>query len=938
MSDQFDFSVEEGPVECLGKTFQNDDERRDYFTELLREKLKDPEFRSIEGFPLGDDEDILVLSDPPYYTACPNPWMKEFIELWESEKAAKPEGYKYHREPFAADVSEGKSDPIYTAHSYHTKVPHKAIMRYILHYTEPGDIVFDGFCGTGMTGVAAQMCGDIETVQALGYRVESDGTILQEEIGDDGKILWVPFSKLGVRRVLLNDLSPAATFIAYNYNTPVDFSQFELEAKQILVEIEEECDWMYETLHIDGKTKGKINYTIWSDVFVCPNCANEVSFWDAAIDTKNAIVRDEFKCDSCNALLTKKNAERSYEFIYDKATDSSVRIAKQIPVLIIYSVESMNGRLEKKPDEFDIQKINKIKEYRINEWFPDNKIPDGYNTRQPIRSHNFNRTHHFYTNRNLYALSLLYQKLRTHRLKFLFTGFVGGATKLNQFHLKNYVFGGGGFNPGPRKGTLYAPSISMEVPISSLMRDRLRTQIRAMKKQHLFSKKNFIISTNSANDFNEAVNDNSIDYFFIDPPFGANLNYSELSLFWENWLKVLTNNKEEAIENPVQKKGAPEYRQIMTNCFKELYKKIKPGKWVTIEFSNTKAQVWNNIQTAITEAGFIIGNVSSLDKKQGGINSNISNTAVKQDLAISAYKPNGGFEDRFIKEANTEDGVWDFIGTHLKYLSIVKKRGKKIIPISERDPRILYDQLISYYVRKGYNIPLSSQAFQHGLRERFEERDGMYFLHDQVVEYDKARAKASGQTQLSLFVDDEKSAIDWLRDYLKRKPGTYADVHPNFMQQMSANSWKAGEKQPELQNLLNFNFLRYDGNEDVPSQIHSYLSTNFKDLRNLDKRDDNLKVKAKDRWYVPDPNKEADLEKFRLKSLLKEYESYKEGKGKLKEFRREALRAGFKQDYQNKDFNNIMFIAKRLKPAIIEEDETLLMYFDYASMVVEDER
>jgi hypothetical protein len=64
----------------------------------------------------------------------------------------------YIREPFAVDVSEGKTDPIYTAHAYHTKVPHKAIMRAILHYTEPGDIVLDGFAGSGMTGVAAQMC------------------------------------------------------------------------------------------------------------------------------------------------------------------------------------------------------------------------------------------------------------------------------------------------------------------------------------------------------------------------------------------------------------------------------------------------------------------------------------------------------------------------------------------------------------------------------------------------------------------------------------------------------------------------------------------------------------------------------------------------------------------------------------------------------------
>ena len=120
----------------------------------------------------------------------------------------------YSRDPFAADVSEGKNDPIYNAHSYHTKVPHKAIMRYILHYTQPGDVVFDGFCGTGMTGVAAQLCGDRATVESLGYDIKANGSILDS----DG----APFSKLGPRWAILGDLSPAATFIAYNYNTPVD--------------------------------------------------------------------------------------------------------------------------------------------------------------------------------------------------------------------------------------------------------------------------------------------------------------------------------------------------------------------------------------------------------------------------------------------------------------------------------------------------------------------------------------------------------------------------------------------------------------------------------------------------------------------------------------------------------------------------------------------
>src|SRR5437016_754281 len=212
-----------GPVECLGKTFPSDETRREHYLKILAETLKDPQFRKIDGFPIGEDEVILALSDPPYYTACPNPWLGEFIKGYSTPFDPKE---PYHREPFAADVSEGKNHPIYNAHSYHTKVPHRAIMRYLLHYTQPGDVVFDGFCGTGMTGVAAQLCGDRTEVQALGYRVQDDGTLLNEE----GK----PFSKLGARRSMLNDLSPAATFIAYNYNTPVDPDTFEREAKRIL--------------------------------------------------------------------------------------------------------------------------------------------------------------------------------------------------------------------------------------------------------------------------------------------------------------------------------------------------------------------------------------------------------------------------------------------------------------------------------------------------------------------------------------------------------------------------------------------------------------------------------------------------------------------------------------------------------------------------------
>ncbi len=335
---------------------------RETFRQRLREALRDPAFRATEGFPIGSDEAILALSDPPYYTACPNPFLPEILQQWQEERrrlraeqglpqdsftppppadAGTPSplplggrgegvggrGEGYHREPFAADVSEGKNDPIYNAHSYHTKVPHRAIMRYILHYTDPGDIVLDGFCGTGMTGVAAQLCADKRAVESLGYRVRDDGTVLDEK----GR----PFSRLGPRRAVLIDLCPAATFIAYNYNTPVDPDAFEREARRILQEVEEECGWMYETWHphcdAPDRVKGRINYTVWSDVFLCPHCNTELVFWDVAVTGASGRVREEFPCPTCAPSTPSAPWTGAWETVYDRALRQPVRRAKQGP-------------------------------------------------------------------------------------------------------------------------------------------------------------------------------------------------------------------------------------------------------------------------------------------------------------------------------------------------------------------------------------------------------------------------------------------------------------------------------------------------------------------------------------------------------------------------------------------------------------------------------
>ena len=75
-------ALEKGKVECLGMTFDREEARRAYFTERLREKLADPEFRKIPGFPIGTDDDIIRMSDPPWYTACPNPFLADFVRVY----------------------------------------------------------------------------------------------------------------------------------------------------------------------------------------------------------------------------------------------------------------------------------------------------------------------------------------------------------------------------------------------------------------------------------------------------------------------------------------------------------------------------------------------------------------------------------------------------------------------------------------------------------------------------------------------------------------------------------------------------------------------------------------------------------------------------------------------------------------------------------------
>ena len=290
---------ENGPVTVLGMTFSNDEERRAYFREQLRAKL--PELRSIEGFPIGSDDDIVNLSDPPYYTACPNPWLNDFIAEWEQEKLHLEAEGKRHpnvvvNEPYAADNNDIKNDSVYRSLFYHTKVPQSIIIRYLLHYTQPGDVVFDGFAGSGMTGLACQSCkGDNAEVIERGGSLNSN---------------W------GLRHGICVDLSPFACSLAYNINTPSSLKLVKNEATRILNEMIDEFGWLYKTKHSSNQY-GTINCVVYSDIILCPNCGAELNLWEGVVDKKEKVLRDYFDCPHCGFQNTLKKNDLAFESKYD---------------------------------------------------------------------------------------------------------------------------------------------------------------------------------------------------------------------------------------------------------------------------------------------------------------------------------------------------------------------------------------------------------------------------------------------------------------------------------------------------------------------------------------------------------------------------------------------------------------------------------------------
>jgi DNA modification methylase len=495
----------------------------------------------------------------------------------------RPPGFVH--QPFSGSIRAGKNTYVYDAHTYHTKVPPEGIARLLEYYTKPGEIVLDPFCGSGMTGVAAGNLG---------------------------------------RKALLSDISPAAAFIAKHLNTPVDATTYLKAVRTVLEDAAELETRLYGTRCRACGTLVPMLYTVWSYGVTCPECNREFILWDVARDEKPSVreskILSEFPCPHCKTHVKKRGLKRTHRY----------------PVQIGYKC-CVRGLKEQtsEPSAEDKAVLARIETEGIPSalWYPKDHFPQGINTRQPIAA-GIERVDQAYTPRALYAMAWLWHRAQrwpdpeiSGKLLFTLTSLYQRVTLFSEFR-----FWGGSGNTA----NYNVPFISNEQNVFRTFQRKANT-ISWYFKSAPQCQRQVAVRRASACSLKH-VRDKSVDYVFTDPPFGGNINYSEMNFLWESWLREHTDTSDEAIINAVQGKGPAEYRALLTRAFSECRRALKDEGWMTVIFHNSSEEVWTALQVAISDAGFAVRGTQTFDKEHGTFKQFVSDNAVGYDLVLHCRK------------------------------------------------------------------------------------------------------------------------------------------------------------------------------------------------------------------------------------------------------------------------------------------------------------
>ena len=194
---------------------------------------------------------------------------------------------------------------------------------------------------------------------------------------------------------------------------------------------------------------------------------------------------------------------------------------------------------------------------------------------------------------------------------------------------------------------------------------------------------------------------------------------------------------EEATEDD-QAPRTGEYAELMSRCFAEFFRVLKPGRWMTVEFSNHSNDVWLGSRTRSPPPGSSSLIPGSSTRKQLSYRQVTAEHAVKHDLVISAYKPRRQPSSTFARQRGA-DGAWAFVREHLSRIPATEGARGQALVVRERQADRIYDRMVGYHVARNIAVPMTAAEFYTGLEQRFPVRDAMYFLPEQVEAYERFR-------------------------------------------------------------------------------------------------------------------------------------------------------------------------------------------------------
>jgi hypothetical protein len=117
------------------------------------------------------------------------------------------------------------------------------------------------------------------------------------------------------------------------------------------------------------------------------------------------------------------------------------------------------------------------------------------------------------------------------------------------------------------------------------------------------------------------LGDSSQDLIITDPPFGGLLHYSELSDYFYVWLRLVLKSRypsyfeaeytPKTLEAVANRARHPEdadafYQRILTDCWREAYRVLKPGGILAFTFHHSEDEPWVGVLESLFDAGFYL--------------------------------------------------------------------------------------------------------------------------------------------------------------------------------------------------------------------------------------------------------------------------------------------------------------------------------------------